>query len=66
MPLVGFAQYPPDSPFPRGSPPFDGLPTFRHPVRSLVRVSSVGALSWFFGPSLLPPFGGSLRYYGLC
>ncbi|MFM8983350.1 MAG: hypothetical protein ACKOLA_10670 [Spartobacteria bacterium] len=24
------------------------------------------ALSWFFGPSLLPCFHGSLHYYGLC
>jgi len=24
------------------------------------------ALSWFFGPSLLPRFQGSLHYYGLC
>jgi len=39
---------------------FGGLPAISAGVARLI------ALSCFFGPSLLPPFGGYLHDYGLC
>jgi len=62
MPLLGFAEE--STPVrPRHLP---GLRPFRFGIPALCFSRLVAAFSWFFGPSLLPPFDGSLHYYGLC